>query len=771
MLKLCLTRNKNIKKNYFVMLVLLVISLTVVTCIYTIYNGYHRVLIDNAYSYTGRWDAKSVGIDKVDIAGLNYVAKIGFSGRSYIRDDGILSLFSCNQEDMEKLFTYFLQEGKWPENDNEIVLASDFEYNGLTVKNGTLKVGDEIEFEIVDNVTQEVNVTTFQIVGLYDYKYGYSNTYGISIDAFISADSHSNDFSVFYYSLRDYDIETVIPVKDYFDEALDGEVNPYIYDAVYMLYGTDAAKQSRYGTVILSILLIFFAIVVCIINMISVLDSEYRRNRQIYLLGGNWFQIFEIYLLRFNVLLFVSSLISFPFIMVLIKLLEKYLESIWNVFNCKIGYEDFSGRIFIVVILLIDISVALGIAGLLRNQLYPRKCREHKQKKLIRNIYDHASVRVYKNKISLFIFVLSLSISLITFSVVLPLSVNIQKNAKKVMGAGNGYDFRVMFNHEENIENDLSQISGVTETYKFFGHSIERTTFSEKDFIQEAKLTENYGALTQENALVEVCALTEELYNELSKFNTLPEYQSIKDSNYCIVYSRFIGKEDGVTYDTFAWTDDSRIDIGFQKKEVSVKPVANVSVPNYSKDVNFILTTIFVPEKMYRENISDIGTLYDIYVKDGYEDDVAAILSNYCEKKGFMLTDESYEQRYQRDRFKTEQIMVIAVGIMLVSLALIGIISSSKIEQIKMKKEIQKYEMLGMTPKYMNAMLFIEELHKLLDSCIVSIVLFNIILTIKGFRSYISFYDLKIQTIYLWFMCVTVLHIILLYLLSRLKKG
>ncbi len=147
------------KKRTISTIVGIILSVALICGVATIATSFRETLIQNAINKSGNWHIKLEGVKEkdekvleknIDIENIYKVKNVGYSKLDGIKnvDKPYLNVFSMDKNSFTNL-KFKLEEGRFPENNNEIVIPKHLEYNG-GVK---LKVGDTVKLAIGKRVT------------------------------------------------------------------------------------------------------------------------------------------------------------------------------------------------------------------------------------------------------------------------------------------------------------------------------------------------------------------------------------------------------------------------------------------------------------------------------------------------------------------------------------------------------------------------------------------------------------------------------------------
>lgn len=753
---------KNISK-YIIMLVMTVFSIVFVLTINGVYEGYRRIQIENAYVYSGEWDVKTYNGQMTQ----NVELICHMSGPSEYIDDawGFYRMYGCTKEQMNTLFAYNLTQGKWPENMGELVVSEKLSFEGRSFVTGDLNIGDKIRVRPYTPYTEDENEPEeeFTITGFYKSS-GFNVFDGNENDLFTNGMDDDINY-VNYYRLDNHDIDTISAAREYFDSGeVSGEVNDYLYRAVYNSYGSDYIRQVDHGIKILTWVLVFVAVCIVSINMTYVIDSDKKRNIQLYALGCNLGKIFSIYAVRLTAIILSGSAISAGVTALLNHMLGKRLKSMWHVFGNSINVNDINWYMLPIIALIIMAVVFIYAAVNVRNQIRQKKgVRAGIQTKEIKSTYDLAQINILKNKAITIVFTLSLSAAMASTAFVSAFSKKIDERLLFVTGNGQGYD--VSLSSTKDIYDEIKQIDGVESVYMKYGNNMCTTTLDEDNFIEEAKSASNYDDLAKENAYVYVIGLTEEYYEELSMFNELPPYEDFIATNGCLVFNQFISKGDGQVYNTFQWKDGDTVTLTSIEngKTITVAPIANVSMPTFAREVDFLLGSFIVPRELHHTLSEDQNFMYDIYIDESYDIDRTLIeLRQLADRYNTNINEHMDEKRIQLDTYNTHMLITRFIEIIVLVVAVLCIWSSVSLERISRRKQFETYKLLGMSKKDMRRLAFAEYMHKLLDALIVAIIMISLLYNNGSVAKMAGFYSLSLYSVFASLALFIVLLIIIL---------
>lgn len=186
--KLALKNLKLNKKRSIGTIIGIVLSVALICAVAGLGTSLKQTLVENAISETGYYHLEVLDItnDKLtgmknnrDVKEIIETYRIGTSKYEYIndKDDDNFDVYSMNREDFEKL-SYELIEGKYPSNNNEIVVTKKL------LINDNKKIGDTITLNLgykslFESTISDTKTKTYKIVGVVS-KGTSMNYYGIT---------------------------------------------------------------------------------------------------------------------------------------------------------------------------------------------------------------------------------------------------------------------------------------------------------------------------------------------------------------------------------------------------------------------------------------------------------------------------------------------------------------------------------------------------------------------------------------------------------------
>ena len=152
--KLSLKNLKMNKKRTISTIVGIILSISLICGVTTIASSFRETLIQHAINNSGNWHIKLENVNKenekileknIDIENINKVHFVGYSQFNGIKNKSkpYMNVVSMENDAFHHL-KLKLMEGRFPKNNNELVVSKHLEYNG-GVK---LKVGDTVKLDI-----------------------------------------------------------------------------------------------------------------------------------------------------------------------------------------------------------------------------------------------------------------------------------------------------------------------------------------------------------------------------------------------------------------------------------------------------------------------------------------------------------------------------------------------------------------------------------------------------------------------------------------------
>lgn len=809
----------------------------------TIYISYRNIQIENGYAYGGSWDiavqVEAGGqqgaaklLSDITLAGTinnTYSARLdkipedkkeGYN--SIYADCYYLSLLGIGSVE-DNVLPYELVEGKWPENDNEIVLPHKFEYDGASVNQGSIQVGDKITLEVGCRIKSDGTISQEQIEdyeeftdnGLKEYtvcgimKYDNYTTGNYVSYGFVGMDNEAiggsdNEVMTMYYKLNNLNPQNL---KNTYKEIIDnGNVidvkkNTYIENALYVVYESDLMKSVKYGLYIFEAFIILLGFSIICVNQYQNIKEDEKQLILLHTIGAEKRHICYIYCVQ-N---FIVGLTGLALALLLFIGFRKLIQVIFPVvMRSQLFRSDMLAvkPAFIMVVLILTLLGMLCLTMILIRKEFTRICIPKKGLKRVRNrrtssknrapmksIFELAANNIKFAKARNRILMLIITIILVVLSVGIPICRSAYQYSVEASKAASFADFFIIMNEvSDKLDQELNQmesISNIDRVYTSFKRCyIPAEALGEKviaSINEQYPQTEgnSYIPFNENNEYVysaSVASVNEKFYEKLKQMNDyLPTYKEFAEGDNCLIFGELllpeqderidVGASIGAYMDTIDLWSYDEIPV---KTELQIKAVLERILLDETE--NYVNVIVYVPENLYKEKY--YNNSYTMYFADGYSgrmDELGEQLKQISRKYSVIVQDNISESSAAKDSLTIQFISITAGIIMLVMMGMVSIYVIMKVDYISRIRTYITYRALGLSRCQAVLLQFTEQMISLINALLLSaatvvILSFSIL---HGIMVYYNFYLNDVA----FFMLLTILIVIILILWNAVRMS
>ena len=793
----------------------IILSVALICAVSSMVSSFRQTLVENAINESGYYHIELLNINdndinklklNKDIKDINLVYKLGYSSIEIDSTFPYIEIASMDKDSLSNL-SYELIEGRYPENDNEIVISNKVKLKGK-YKVGdviNLNVGDRVDGEgyplynsnpyLEENAEEIINssLKSYKIVGIV-YKENVDNdNYGITTN------TTSKKLDA-YVSLKEpYDYEEsiceLLGASSYDEIGTEKKFN-YDYQINNELLRWEALKfsNSTFSTLMtiagVVIFIIIFTSAFCIRNSFAISTTEkMKMYGMLASIGATKKQIKKSVLYEG----FILGMIAIP-LGILCGLLAVFiLIKIVNILLGDFLFNSIDGIVFKVSILSIIISIVLGFITIYFSVISSAKkaskvspidnlrssndikidAKKLHTPKIIKKIFKEGGVLAYKNlcrsKKKYRTTVISLTVSIFVF---ITMSAFINEGFRQSSNYYTNYDYNLVISLGNNYSSSqIDEITNLDNINKSFSLYNSESNIIMRDFSMINTYDNNYYFSSDEEGKyinLEVLLLDDETFASYIK-EINGNYDDLKDKGILVDnYSFYIkkpGDKKAKYYDArrYKYKDgdiiDSKLSNGDNIK-VEVGKVSNIR-PSGMENAYYDGGFLFLNTKYFNNiNYYPYKLLIDTNNSEQLTKDIASIDSD------LYVYDISKVA-------KEEKSMILVISIFLYGfitvITLIGttnifntITSNMELRQ----KEFAMLKSVGMTKKEFNRMINLETLFYSTKALIYGTIL-GIIGSYAVHKSFSKMYETSFVLPYKAIIICIIFVFIIVYIIMR----
>lgn len=793
----------------------IILSVALICAVSSMVSSFRQTLVENAINESGYYHIELLNINdndinklklNKDIKDINLVYKLGYSSIEIDSTFPYIEIASMDKDTLSNL-SYELIEGRYPENDNEIVISNKIKLKGK-YKVGdviNLNVGDRVDGEgyqlynsnpyLEENAEEIINssLKSYKIVGIV-YKENVDNeNYGITtnttskkLDAYVSL-KEPYDYEKSICELlgaSSYD-EIGTEKKFNYDYQINNEL--LRWEALKFSDSTFSMLMTIAGVVIF---IIIFTSAFCIRNSFAISTTEkMKMYGMLASIGATKKQIKKSVLYEG----FILGMIAIP-LGILCGLLAVFiLIKIVNILLGDFLFNSIDGIVFKVSILSIIISIVLGFITIYFSVISSAKkaskvspidnlrssndikidAKKLHTPKIIKKIFKEGGVLAYKNlcrsKKKYRTTVISLAVSIFIF---ITMFTFINEGFRQSSNYYTNYDYNLVISLGNNYSSSqIDEITNLDNINKSFSLYNSESNIIMRDFSMINTYDNNYYFSSDEEGKyinLEVLLLDDETFASYIK-EINGNYDDLKDKGILVDnYSFYIkkpGDKKAKYYDArrYKYKDgdiiDSKLSNGDNIK-VEVGKVSNIR-PSGMKNAYYDGGFLFLNTKYFNNiNYYPYKLLIDTNNSEQLTKDIASIDSD------LYVYDISKVA-------KEEKSMILVISIFLYGfitvITLIGttnifntITSNMELRQ----KEFAMLKSVGMTKKEFNRMINLETLFYSTKALIYGTIL-GIIGSYAVHKSFSKMYETSFVLPYKAIIICIIFVFIIVYIIMR----
>lgn len=803
------------KKRTIGTIIGIILSVALICAVSSMVSSFRQTLVENAINESGYYHIELLNINdndinklklNKDIKDVNLVYKLGYSSIEIDSTFPYIEIASMDKDTLSNL-SYELIEGRYPENDNEIVISNKIKLKGK-YKVGdviNLNVGDRVDGEgyplynsnpyLEENAEEIINssLKSYKIVGIV-YKENVDNeNYGITTN------TTSKKLDAYVSLKKPYDYEKsiceLLGASGYDEIGTEKKFN-YDYQINNELLRWEALKFSDSTFRMLMtiagvvIFIIIFTSAFCIRNSFAISTTEkMKMYGMLASIGATKKQIKKSVLYEG----FILGMIAIP-LGILCGLLAVFiLIKIVNILLGDFLFNSIDGIVFKVSILSIIISIVLGFITIYFSVISSAKkaskvspidnlrssndikidAKKLHTPKIIKKIFKEGGVLAYKNlcrsKKKYRTTVISLAVSIFIF---ITMFTFINEGFRQSSNYYTNYDYNLVISLGNNYSSSqIDEITNLDNINKSFSLYNSESNIIMRDFSMINTYDNNYYFSSDEEGKyinLEVLLLDDETFASYIK-EINGNYDDLKDKGILVDnYSFYIkkpGDKKAKYYDArrYKYKDgdiiDSKLSNGDNIK-VEVGKVSNIR-PSGMKNAYYDGGFLFLNTKYFNNiNYYPYKLLIDTNNSEQLTKDIASIDSD------LYVYDISKVA-------KEEKSMILVISIFLYGfitvITLIGttnifntITSNMELRQ----KEFAMLKSVGMTKKEFNRMINLETLFYSTKALIYGTIL-GIIGSYAVHKSFSKMYETSFVLPYKAIIICIIFVFIIVYIIMR----
>lgn len=521
--KLTIKNLKLNKKRSLGTIIGIILSVALICAVSNMVSSFRETLIQNAINESGYWHIRlyNVSNDKLkrlklnkDIDNIYTISEDGYAKLDTIKNEykPYLKFYGMNKEAFNNL-EFKLIKGRFPKNDNEIIISEHLNKNGKT----NLKIDDEITVNVGDRVTLEddyvlndsnpfdkgneiiknPNTKKYRVVGIIKRPDVSFEPTSAPAYTTITTSTNEDNFSVFISLKNPRDKNSFVELlgaRNY-DEVVNMGINNPRYDYTLnnellrweALKFSDSTFSMLLSITEVVIFIIIFTSIFCIRNSFAISTTEkMRMYGMLSSVGATKKQIKKSVLTEG----FILGSIAIPIGIICGIIAVFVLLKIVNLFLGDFLFNNIDGMVFKVSFVAIIISIILGFVTIYFSAISSAKkaskvspidnlrntndikisSKKLKTPKLIKNVFKTGGVLAYKNlkrsKKKYRTTVVSLTVSIFVF---ISMFTFINEGFKQSSNYYQDYDYnyRITFNNNSSMDeiNEIRNLDSVNASY------------------------------------------------------------------------------------------------------------------------------------------------------------------------------------------------------------------------------------------------------------------------------------------------------------------
>ena len=521
--KLTIKNLKLNKKRSLGTIIGIILSVALICAVSNMVSSFRETLIQNAINESGYWHIRlyNVSNDKLkslklnkDIDNIYTISEDGYAKLDTIKNEykPYLKFYGMNKETFNN-FEFKLIKGRFPKNDNEIIISEHLNKNGKA----NLKIDDEITVNVGDRVTFEddyvlndsnpfdkgneiiknPNTKKYRVVGIIKRPDVSFEPTSAPAYTTITTSTNEDNFSAFISLKNPRDKNSFVELlgaRNY-DEVVNMGINNPRYDYTLnnellrweALKFSDSTFSMLLSIAEVVIFIIIFTSVFCIRNSFAISTTEkMRMYGMLSSVGATKKQIKKSVLTEG----FILGLIAIPIGIICGIIAVFVLLKIVNLLLGEYLFNNIDGMVFKVSFIAIIISIILGFVTIYFSAISSAKkaskvspidnlrntndikisSKKLKTPKLIKNVFKTGGVLAYKNlkrsKKKYRTTVVSLTVSIFVF---ISMFTFINEGFKQSGNYYQNYDYnyRITFNNNSSMDeiNEIRNLDSVNASY------------------------------------------------------------------------------------------------------------------------------------------------------------------------------------------------------------------------------------------------------------------------------------------------------------------
>ncbi len=784
-LLLAMLRGK--KKKHIILMIGIAACMFFLMAVDTMYQGYCKAQLENAYSAQGNWDV-CVRIDGADYTsfakGMEGLTISGFHSSTYClrlepvpedllydewKDfvtDYYLATYGITEE-KENVLPYHLMEGRWPQSEQEIVVPKTLKFGERSAKNGTIQIGDKLTLEYGRRKTEAGVYTQEQISGKENFEQIGTQEYTVcgfleypdyTTDKFVlygyvglgKADQYLGEELVIYYKLDELttkNLETANEKLSMEEGSLEVQTNTMLAGALEMVEQSDYMHSVRFGLYLFEGLLVVIGLCIAAANQYQSIVEDKKQICLFDSVGASRVQLCMLYgLVNLAIILF-GFVLSFGLYSIFVLLIRTSLLSNLrnNYFRTGIYTPDLHFTIFALVFLMVVLLFI--VCKLLLAQIPARREAKKQMKKTkqpeIKDLLELAGSNNRAMRIKSWIQVLVFCVVLIAVPVFLAIFSCAYRIGEQITRSASSDFYFLTKGFFSETDDELRnnpdvklfqrQAYGVRKTYipaEYLPAEVEKV-------IRESSGRTISESFTENNELedgVTLLFVNEENYNIVNELNhgTMPSYEEFIKGDNGIIRSVFY------LPDTEQWVDVGK-GIAERMEEIPLYPYTEDEIffkiniigsifEDYADDFELGLRIyLYVPEHVYEDYCKNtgmyIGTTYGI---DGYKgrlQQLGKTLQEMAWRYNLHFQDNVSESSAAKDSLVIQYITCLSCAVVVILMCACAINIMGKVDFIARQKTYDTYRILGLDRRKAFFIQMLEQILPFTSAVLISAIL------------------------------------------------
>lgn len=716
-----------------------------------------------------------------------------------------------NTERTENVLPYRLVKGRFPENENELVLPITLVLDGRSDREGTLSIGDKLTLKCGRRIDEDGNYTqkqikgkeTFIVEGTKEYTVcGFIQYVDYTSDKYVlygytgleQGKNLEQEEVILYYKLPEKSIKNMEAVEAFFSgqtEVLEVQRNSYIESTLMVLENSDYLSSVRNGLYLLEGILLFIGICIAGVNQYQSIREDERQIALFHGIGAEKKQLYGLFCMANAVVILTGFLLSFLFYVFFILLVRfSVLEGVRNTF---FKAESFApDMLFCMITLFLFLAALSFISTASLKSIMPEEKEQKKRYKKNETVLEINSIanlaknnsnwRKKRRLVQLF-----LVLVVLIFAPVCGLfAYSTYKEASRLTGSGSA-DFYMLYKtlgqHSE-ADEELYQNPYIKEVSKKVGGN--RLSFLPAEYLGDEVVEAinkvyssgpgtTYQPFNEKNEheyALPIIFIDKAHYNRLAKMNQgeIPPYEEFVSGNNCFLFGRLSLSEEGKQIDVGKRLADNMETIRLHSFKTEgayfdLDVIGSVYEADADYRDNNLMVLAYAPLHLLEAYASDmyIDTVYFI---DGYPETMTLLgesLRDLAYRYDILLQDNISESSAKKDALTIQYVSILSCVLILVVMSIAAMSIMTKIDYVSRKQTYQVYRTLGMEKGRAFLLQLMEQLIPFADAVLAGTVL-HWLLYATLLRNMYQYYHIGLDAVVLVYLfCIVVMLLVIAF--------